>query len=34
MLKKYADDIRNKMEEKDKILFDHKKGLMIQKMKI
>ena len=25
MLKKYADDIRNKMDEKDKILSDHKK---------
>ena len=27
MLKKYADDIRNKMDEKDKILSDHKKKI-------
>ena len=27
MLKKYADDIRNKMEEKDKLLSDHKKRI-------
>ena len=27
MLKKYADDIRNKMDEKDKILSDHKKRI-------
>ena len=27
MLKKYADDIRYKMNEKDKILSDHKKRI-------
>ena len=27
MLKKYADDIRNKMDEKGKILSDHKKRI-------
>ena len=27
MLKKYADDIRDKMDEKDKILSDHKKRI-------
>ena len=27
MLKKYADDIRNKMEEKNTILSDHKKRI-------